>query len=62
MLEEPNITKEDLLKINIPVLVLAGENKKELVNEEDTRFIAKNIPNSILRILENESQEQDLLI
>lgn len=57
VLKEPNITKEDLLKINIPVMVLAGENKKELVNEEDTRFIAENIPNSILRILENESHE-----
>nr|WP_300092238.1 alpha/beta hydrolase [Sedimentibacter sp.] len=53
MLEEPNIGSEDLMKINIPVLVLAGEN--DLVKEENTRFIAENIPESTLRILEKEN-------
>lgn len=55
VLEEPHIIREDLMKINIPVLVLAGENKKEFVNEENTKFIAENIPNSTLKILEKES-------
>lgn len=55
VLEEPHITQDDLRKINIPVLVLAGEERKEFVKEEDTKFIAENIPDSTLKILENES-------
>ena len=53
MLNEPDIKKEDLEKINIPVLVLAGD--KDLVLEEDTRFIARNIPYATLKILKGES-------
>ena len=53
MLTEPDIKKEDLEKINIPVLVLAGD--KDLVLEEDTRFIARNIPYATLKILKGES-------
>lgn len=52
-LEEPNISKEDLKKIHIPVLVLAGKN--DLIREEDTKYIANNIPNSILTILDRET-------
>jgi hypothetical protein len=47
LLEEPHISKDDLMKINIPVLVLAGE--KDLIKEENTRFIAENISNSITK-------------
>lgn len=55
MLEEPHITQDDLRKIKIPVLVLAGEEKREVVKEENTKFIAENIPNSSLKILKKES-------
>jgi pimeloyl-ACP methyl ester carboxylesterase len=53
MLEEPDISREDLKKISIPVLVLAGE--KDLVKEENTKFIAENISDSTLKILEKEN-------
>ena len=53
MLTEPHITKEQLQAIEIPTLVLAGS--KDLVLEEDTRFIAESIPHATLRILPGES-------
>lgn len=53
MVEEPDITREDLKKINIPVLVLAGE--KDLIKEENTKFIAENISDSTMKILEKEN-------
>ena len=52
MLHEPNITKNDLNKIEIPTLVLAGEN--DIVKEDDTRFIAGNISGATLNILPKE--------
>lgn len=53
MLTEPHITAQELQRIRIPVLVLAGE--KDIIKEEDTRFIAGNIPGSVLKILKNEN-------
>lgn len=53
MLTEPDITEEQLARIEIPVLVLAGE--KDLINEAETRTIAAAIPNARLRILPGES-------
>jgi len=53
IMREPNITKNDLNKIEIPTLVLAGE--KDLVKENDTRFIADNIKDATLNILTNEN-------
>ena len=49
MLTEPHITREQLQAIETPTLVLAGS--KDLVLEEDTRFIAESIPHATLRIL-----------
>lgn len=53
MLTEPHITKEQLQAIETPTLVLAGS--KDLVLEEDTRFIAESIPHATLKILPGES-------
>lgn len=53
MLTEPHITKEQLQAIETLTLVLAGS--KDLVLEEDTRFIAGSIPHATLRILPGES-------
>lgn len=53
MLTEPHITKEQLQAIETPTLVLAGS--KDLVLEEDTRFIAESIPHATLQILPGES-------
>lgn len=53
MLTEPHISREQLEAIETPTLVLAGS--KDLVVEEDTRFIAECIPNATLRILPGES-------
>ncbi|MDD7391048.1 MAG: alpha/beta hydrolase [Lachnospiraceae bacterium] len=55
MLTEPHISREQLQAIKTPVLVLAGS--KDLIVEEDTRFIAENIPDAELRILEGEGHE-----
>jgi len=51
-LEGSNI-RDCLKKITVPVLVLAGSN--DLIKEADTKFIAENIQNSILNILDGES-------
>lgn len=48
MIKEPNISKGSLHKIQKPVLVIAGEN--DVVKKEHTEFIAKQIPNSELKI------------
>lgn len=53
MLNEPHISKEDLSKIKTPTLVLAGE--KDLILEEETRFIHESINNSKLMILPKEN-------
>lgn len=53
MLNEPDITAEELGRIRAKTFVLAGS--KDLVKREDTEFIAASVPNSTLRILEGES-------
>lgn len=55
MLQEPWITKEQLKEIKLPVLVLAGS--EDLIKEEHTRFIARYLPHSRLKILEGEGHE-----
>ncbi len=52
MVTQPDIKVEELNKIIIPTIVLAGS--KDLIYEEHTREIAKEIPNSVLKILEGE--------
>lgn len=49
MVDEPNIEDEDLKKINIKTLVVAGEN--DLIKEECTKRIAANIKGSRLEII-----------
>ena len=53
MIQEPNITIQDLGKIEIPTYVLAGE--KDIIKEEHTRLIADNIKNSTLEIVPKEN-------
>lgn len=53
MLTEPNIQVEELHKIKIPTLVLAGD--KDMIREEHTRLIASDISICKLQILEKES-------
>ena len=53
MLDEPNISVSDLKKIEIPTLVLAGEN--DVIKREHTQLIASNITDSTLKILPNET-------
>ncbi|MFC6314638.1 alpha/beta fold hydrolase [Lapidilactobacillus achengensis] len=50
---EPNITKADLQRIQIPTLVMAGE--KDAVKISHTRYIADQIPDSSLMILPKET-------
>jgi pimeloyl-ACP methyl ester carboxylesterase len=52
MVSQPNITDEELSKINIETLVLAGS--KDMIREKHTRHIAECIPRSTLQILEGE--------
>ncbi|MCI8645741.1 MAG: alpha/beta hydrolase [Firmicutes bacterium] len=53
MAEEPDIRRTDLQKIRIPVYLTAGE--KDMIREPHTKFIAENIKNSRLQILEGEN-------
>lgn len=52
MLYGPHIQANDLQRIQTPTLVLAGE--RDIIKPSDTRFIARNIPNSSLKILTGE--------
>ncbi len=52
MLKEPDITCEMLEKIDIPVLVLAGQH--DMVKKSDTVFIASHIRLGKLKIVVNE--------
>ncbi|MFP3593349.1 alpha/beta fold hydrolase [Chryseobacterium sp. SIMBA_038] len=51
MLKEPNITKNSLNKIQNSVFIIAGEN--DVIKKEHTEFIAKQLPNSELKIYKN---------
>ena len=51
MLEEPNLTKEFLSKIQTPTYVVAGEF--DVIRLSDTVFLHKNIPNSKIAIIKN---------
>lgn len=53
MLTQPHILDQDLLRITVPVLLLAGE--KDLILESHTRKIAGRIKNSELKILPGEN-------
>lgn len=52
MLTEPNITKEMLSKISIPVFLTGGS--KDMIRQEHMKMIAENIPGAKLSILEGE--------
>ncbi|SHK39389.1 alpha/beta fold hydrolase [Epilithonimonas mollis] len=53
MIDEPKITKEQLNKIKAKVFVVAGEN--DLILRSHTEYIAKEIPNSKLKIYKGAS-------
>ena len=55
MMMEPDITRNQLEAIKTPTLVLAGS--EDVIEEEDTRFIAESIPNASLMILEGEGHD-----
>ena len=46
MVNEPDISKNDLVKITVPTLVIAGT--RDMIKRSHTEFIAKNIPNAKL--------------
>jgi pimeloyl-ACP methyl ester carboxylesterase len=48
MLNEPHISKKDLSKIQNQVLVIAGD--KDVIKQDHTEMIAKEIPNAELKI------------
>jgi len=53
MLTQPDISNEELRKIQIPTLVLAGKN--DFIKEAHTITLAENIPGSTLKILPGET-------
>ena len=53
MLKEPDLKPEDLAKIRIPTIVLAGE--KDVIRRRHTEEIAAGIRNSVLEILPGEN-------
>ena len=53
MIDEPKITKEQLNNIKAKVFVVAGEN--DLILRSHTEYIAKEIPNSKLKIFKGAS-------
>lgn len=55
ILEQPDITTDELKKITIPVLVTAGSD--DMIDESHTKYIADTIANSSLQIYEGETHE-----
>lgn len=55
ILEQPDITTDELKKITIPVLVTAGSD--DMIDEVHTRYIVDTIQNSSLQIYEGETHE-----
>lgn len=51
MLDEPNISKEELSRISVPVVLTCGEH--DIVSKEHTKDIVKSIPKSRLTIFSN---------
>ena len=56
---EPNITIEELKKIDIPTIVLAGE--KDIIKYEHTKLIADNIQNSRMEIVLGENHSSYII-
>ena len=52
MVNDPNIDAEDLTKINVPTLVMAGE--EDLILKEHTELIASKIPGAQLAFCEGD--------
>ena len=55
LLTEPNIHPDSLASINIPALVMTGEN--DFVKQEHTRLIAEKIPAATLKIFKKTGHE-----
>ncbi len=53
MYTEPNILREDLAKIKVPTLVLAGS--RDMISEKDTKEIAESIADGDCMILKGET-------
>jgi len=53
MIREPNITDEDLLKIEVPALITVGE--KDIINVSHAKHIAEKIPCGSLVIVPGEN-------
>jgi len=53
MLDEPDISCEELRRIETPTVILAGEN--DIVRTEHTKLIADNIKDSTLEIVKGEN-------
>ena len=51
MVQEPMISPRSLGKITDPILLLAGD--RDIVREEHTYLMARSIPNSLLKIVED---------
>lgn len=52
MLEEPNMTTDDMQTIKIPALIISGEH--DLILSEHTKLIADNIPDGQYKIIPGE--------
>lgn len=59
MRDEPNVPQEELRKITVPTVVLAGEN--DLVKSEHTALIASNIEGCTLSVLNGEGHSSYVL-
>jgi pimeloyl-ACP methyl ester carboxylesterase len=49
LLTQPNLTLDDLRKIQCPTMIMAGDN--DFIRLEHTRFIYENLPNGFLSII-----------
>jgi len=59
ILNEPDISPEELKSVTIPVLVTAGSN--DMIREEHTKMIAETLPDAELKIFEGEDHGSYIL-
>ena len=52
MVNDPNLTPDDLAAIQAPTLVIAG--KRDMIRESHTRLIAQSIPHATLSIVKGD--------
>lgn len=59
MLTEPNITKKQLMQIQIPTTILVGEN--DVITKKETKELYKGLPNATLYVFKGQTHSSYII-